>query len=41
MLFEPPFTYADQDGLTGVFDDPSSHKIISILDGIERNAQAS
>lgn len=41
MLFEPPFTYADQDGLTGVFDDAEATKIISIIDEIDRNSQAS
>ena len=41
MLFESPFTYVDQDGLIGVFDDAEATRIISIIDEIDRNAQVS
>jgi type I restriction enzyme R subunit len=38
MLFEPPFTDMNDQGLMGVFDDASSHKIISIVERINENA---
>ena len=38
MLFEPPFTNINDQGLLGVFDDASATKIISIVDEINRNA---
>ena len=38
MLFEPPFTDMNDQGLMGVFDDASSHKIISIVESINENA---
>jgi type I restriction enzyme R subunit len=38
MLFEPPFTDINDQGLLGVFDDADARKIISILDTIEHNA---
>ncbi|WP_420583108.1 DEAD/DEAH box helicase family protein [Reichenbachiella sp.] len=38
MLFEPPFTHINDEGLVGVFDDAQATKIISIIDGINENA---
>jgi type I restriction enzyme R subunit len=38
MLFEPPFTDVNDQGLLGVFDDGSSQKIISIVERINENA---
>lgn len=38
MLFEPPFTDVNDQGLMGVFDDGASHKIISIVEMINENA---
>ena len=38
MLFEPPFTDINDQGLLGVFDDASATKIISIVDEINGNA---
>jgi type I restriction enzyme R subunit len=38
MLFESPFTDMNDQGLMGVFDDASSHKIISIVERINENA---
>jgi type I restriction enzyme R subunit len=38
MLFEPPFTDVNDQGLMGVFDDGASHKIISIIEKINDNA---
>jgi type I restriction enzyme R subunit len=38
MLFEPPFTNINDQGLLGVFDDADAHKVISILDTINHNA---
>jgi hypothetical protein len=38
MLFEPPFKDMDDQGGMGVFDDASSHKIISIVESINENA---
>ncbi|HRG00817.1 MAG TPA: DEAD/DEAH box helicase family protein [Bacteroidia bacterium] len=38
MLFEPPFTDVNDQGLLGVFDDGASHKIISIVEKINENA---
>jgi type I restriction enzyme R subunit len=39
MLFKAPFTDINDGGLNGVFDDASAHKIISIVDNINENAQ--
>ena len=39
MLFEPPFTNINDQGLLGVFDDVAATKIISIVDEINRNAK--
>lgn len=38
MLFEPPFTNVNDQGLLGVFDDADAGKIIRIIDGINENA---
>jgi type I restriction enzyme R subunit len=38
MLFEPPFTDVNDQGLLGVFDEADAHKVISILDKINLNA---
>ena len=38
MLFEPPFTDLNDQGLSGIFDDGASHKIISIIEEINSNA---
>jgi len=40
MLFEPPFTDVNDQGLLGVFDDADAFKIISIIDEINENAKA-
>ena len=39
MLFEPPFTDVNDQGLLGVFDDADAGKIIRIIDGINENAR--
>ena len=39
MLFKAPFTDINDGGLNGVFDDASAHKIISIVEHINENAQ--
>ncbi|MCK5906055.1 MAG: restriction endonuclease, partial [Flavobacteriales bacterium] len=38
MLFEPPFTNVNDQGLLGVFDDNDVVKIISIIDNVNGNA---
>lgn len=38
MLFEPPFTDVNDQGLLGVFDDAEANKVISILERINSNA---
>ena len=38
MLFEPPFTNLNENGVIGVFDDADAHKIISIIRQINHNA---
>ena len=38
MLFQPPFTNINDQGLLGVFDDATATKIISIVDEINNNA---
>lgn len=38
MLFEPPFTDINDQGLLGVFDDGESYKIVSIIEQINNNA---
>ncbi len=38
MLFEPPFTNVNDQGLLGVFDDADAGKIIRIIDEINENA---
>ncbi len=38
MLFEPPFTDVNDQGLLGVFDDADAGKLIRIIDQINRNA---
>ncbi len=38
MLFEPPFTNLNQEGLLGIFDEAEAIKIISIIDTINGNA---
>lgn len=37
MLFEPPFTDINDQGITGVFDDAQVGKIIRIIDGVNGN----
>ena len=39
MLFEPPITYIHQEGLFGHFNEGEVRKVISIVDGINRNAE--
>jgi type I restriction enzyme, R subunit len=39
LLFEPPFTESSDQGLLGVFDDSQAVRIISLLDGINKNAE--
>lgn len=38
LLFEPPFTDVNDQGLVGVFEDADAYKIISIIDTINENA---
>lgn len=38
MLFQQPFTYFNDQGLFGIFDDPDAVRIISIIDQINSNA---
>lgn len=38
MLFEPPFTDMNDQGLLGVFEDGEAHKLISIISKINENA---
>jgi len=38
MLFEPPFTDMNDQGLMGVFDDSDAHKVINIIERINENA---
>jgi type I restriction enzyme R subunit len=38
MLFEPPFTDINDQGLLGVFDEPSAVRVISIIEQINQNA---
>ncbi len=38
MLFEPPFTDVNDQGLMGVFDDGASHRIVCIVEEINKNA---
>lgn len=37
MLFEPPFTDINDQGILGVFDDAQAGRIIRIIDGVNRN----
>jgi type I restriction enzyme R subunit len=39
MLFEAPFTDINDQGLLGVFDDGTSHRIVSIVEAIKKNAE--
>ena len=39
LLFEPPFTDTNDQGLVGIFDDQQAVKIIGLLDGINGNAE--
>jgi type I restriction enzyme R subunit len=38
MLFEPPFTDMNDQGLMGIFEDSDAHKVISIIEKINENA---
>jgi type I restriction enzyme R subunit len=38
MLFEPPFTDMNDQGLMGIFEDGDAHKVISIIERINENA---
>ncbi|WP_319229952.1 DEAD/DEAH box helicase family protein [Draconibacterium orientale] len=38
MLFEPPFTDVNDQGITGVFDDADVVKIVSLIDRVNDNA---
>ncbi len=38
MLFEPPFTNINDQGITGVFDDAQVGKIVSIIDKVNNNS---
>jgi len=40
MLFEPPFTDLNDQGLIGLFEDGDAHKVISIIERINENATA-
>lgn len=39
MLFQAPFTDSHDEGLFGIFDDAQAGKIISIIEGINENAE--
>ncbi|MEQ8548969.1 MAG: DEAD/DEAH box helicase family protein [Cyclobacteriaceae bacterium] len=39
MLFEPPFTDMNDQGVLGVFEDAEAYKIISIIQGINNNVE--
>ena len=39
MLFQAPFTDSHDQGLFGIFDDAQAGKIISIIEGINENAE--
>ena len=39
MLFEPPFTDVNDQGITGVFDDADVVKIVSLIDRVNNNAK--
>ncbi|WP_396141684.1 DEAD/DEAH box helicase family protein [Flavobacterium sp.] len=41
MLFEPPFTDMNDQGLLGLFEDGDAHKVISIIERINENAMIS
>jgi type I restriction enzyme R subunit len=38
MLFEPPFTNLNDQGIMGIFDDEQVVRIIRIIDGVNGNA---
>lgn len=40
LLFEPPFTHMDDEGLFGIFDDAKAMKIVHLLERINENAEA-
>jgi type I restriction enzyme R subunit len=40
MLYESPYTDLSPSGLDGVFDDRAAHRIVEVLERIERNAGA-
>jgi type I restriction enzyme, R subunit len=40
MLFEPPFTHINDQGLLGVFDDAAATKVIKLIDRVNGNALA-
>ncbi|MBS1515328.1 MAG: DEAD/DEAH box helicase family protein [Bacteroidetes bacterium] len=40
MLFEPPFTDLNSEGIAGVFDEATSTKIISLIEQINQNSEA-
>lgn len=40
MLFESPFTDMNDQGLIGIFEDGEAHKVISIIERINKNAMA-
>ncbi len=39
MLFQPPFTDINDQGLIGVFDDAQATKIIKLVDRVNNNAK--
>lgn len=39
LLFEPPFTDTNDEGLIGIFDENQAVRIIGLLDGINQNAE--
>ena len=41
MLFEPPFTNINDQGITGAFDDVMVGKIVRIIDEVNKNAERS
>jgi type I restriction enzyme R subunit len=39
MLFEPPFTDINTSGIMGVFDEITSSRIISLIEGVNHTAE--
>ena len=40
MLFEPPFTYINSNGIMGIFDAATSGRIVELIEQINHKANA-